>query len=117
MVPEISNLFTPQKTLPVAELFEELFRGQTFRVERIVSTGQATREGQWYDQQHAEWVVLLTGSAVLRFEGETEGRPLVPGDAVNIPAHCRHRVEATADDRESVWLAIHYEPVENGETA
>lgn len=114
MVPEISNLFTPQKSLPVEELFEELFRGQAFRVERIVSTGQATREGQWYDQEHAEWVVLLSGSAVLRFEEETEGRTLVPGDTVNIPAHCRHRVEATAADRESVWLAIHYEPVENG---
>ncbi|WP_339736005.1 cupin [uncultured Gimesia sp.] len=114
MVPEINNLLTPFSTLPGEEMFEELFRGQAFRVERIVSTGQATREGQWYDQQHTEWVVLLSGSAVLRFEGETEGRTLVPGDAVNIPAFCRHRVEATAADRESVWLAIHYEPVENG---
>tara|TARA_R110002095_G_scaffold78862_5_gene67808 strand:- start:1645 stop:1989 length:345 start_codon:yes stop_codon:yes gene_type:complete len=114
MVPEIFNLLTPFATPPDEEIFENLFRGQSFRVERIVSTGQATREGQWYDQQHAEWVVLLSGSAVLRFEGENEGRTLVPGDAVNIPAKCRHRVEATAADRESVWLAIHYEPVENG---
>tara|TARA_R110002124_G_C8871743_1_gene507790 strand:- start:553 stop:897 length:345 start_codon:yes stop_codon:yes gene_type:complete len=114
MIPDITNLLTPQVTPPNEELFEHLFRGQSCRVERIVSTGQATREGQWYDQEHAEWVILLSGSAVLRFEGETEGRTLIPGDAVNIPVHCRHRVDATAADRESVWLAIHYEPVENG---
>ena len=114
MIPQIANLLTPFPTTPDEEIFEELFRGRSCRVERIVSTGQATREGQWYDQEHAEWVILLSGSAVLRFEGETEGRTLNPGDAVNIPAHCRHRVEATAADRESVWLAIHYEPVENG---
>ncbi|QDT99479.1 cupin domain-containing protein [Gimesia aquarii] len=114
MVPEIFNLFTPFKTPPTTEVFEELFCGSSFRVEKIVSTGQATPAGEWYDQEQAEWVVLLSGSAVLRFEGESEaGRTLVPGDAVNIPAHCRHRVEATAADQETVWLAIHYEPVEN----
>lgn len=117
MVPELYNLLTPLSTKPTEEVFENLFQGASFCVERIVSTGQVTPADEWYDQQHAEWVVLLSGAAVLRFEGESEGRTLVPGDAVNIPAHCRHRVEATAADRESVWLAIHYEPVENGETA
>ncbi|MFK7779073.1 MAG: cupin [Gimesia sp.] len=114
MVPDIFNLLTPLKTKPTEEVFEEQFRGASFRVERIVSTGQATPAGEWYDQKEAEWVVLLSGSAVLRFEGEAESRTLIPGDAVNIPAFCRHRVEATAADRESVWLAIHYEAVENG---
>jgi cupin 2 domain-containing protein len=114
MIPEIFNLLTPLKTRPTEEVYEELFRGASFRVERIVSAGQATSDGEWYDQSQAEWVVLLSGSAVLRFEGEAEGRSLIPGDAVSIPAFCRHRVEATAEDQESVWLAIHYNPVENG---
>ncbi len=114
MIPEISNLFTPLQPTPTEEVFEELFRGSAFRVERIVSTGQVTPEGQWYDQEQAEWVVLLSGSAVLRFEGEVEGRSLVSGDSVNIPAHCRHRVEVTAEGQETVWLAIHYLPVKNG---
>lgn len=113
MVPEIFNLLTPLQTSSTKEVFEELFRGATFRAERIISTGQATPKGEWYDQEQAEWVALLSGSAVLRFEGEAEDRSLIPGDAVNIPAHCRHRVEATAADQETVWLAIHYEPVEN----
>lgn len=114
MIPDLFNLLNPLQTQPSEEVFEELFRGGSFRVERIVSTGQATAEGEWYDQSQAEWVVLLSGSAVLRFEGEAEGRALIPGDAVNIPSFCRHRVDATAVDRESVWLAIHYDPVENG---
>lgn len=114
MVPDSFNLLTPLETPANEEVIETLFCGSSFRVERIVSTGQATAEGEWYDQKQAEWVVLLSGSAVLRFEGESAGRTLVPGDAVPIPAHCRHRVDATAADRESVWLAIHYEPAENG---
>lgn len=79
-----------------------------------MGTRQLTPRYEGYDQEQAEWVVLLSGSAVLRFEGETAGRTLIPGDAVQIPPHCRHRVEATADERESVWLAIHYKPAENG---
>lgn len=114
MIPEIINLLTPLQTAPSKEVFEELFRGSSFRVERIVSNGQATPDGEWYDQEQAEWVVLLSGSAVLRFEGESKGRPLIPGDAVNISAHCRHQVESTAAGRETVWLAIHYVPVKNG---
>ncbi len=114
MLPDIFNLLTPLKVPSTEEVLDELFCGASFRVERIVSSGQATPEGKWYDQRQAEWVGLLSGSAVLRFEGETEGRALIPGDAVNIPAFCRHRVEATAEARESVWLAIHYEPGGNG---
>jgi hypothetical protein len=41
--------------------------------------GHATAPGQWYDQDRAEWVLLLAGSAGLVFEGETEPLPLEPG--------------------------------------
>lgn len=78
------------------------------RIERIVSTGQSTREGVWLTQDMAEWVVLLTGSATLRFEGEPEARHLRPGDWVAIPAGRRHRVDWTPANEPSVWLAVHY---------
>jgi cupin 2 domain-containing protein len=32
-----------------------------------------------------------------------------PGDWVLIPAGCRHRVERTSDEEETVWLAVFYE--------
>ena len=46
----MQNLFAGAAgTLP-KERFDELIRGGRFRLERIVSTGHVTPEGQWYDQ-------------------------------------------------------------------
>jgi cupin 2 domain-containing protein len=77
-------------------------------IERIVSTGQATPSGEWYDQEHDEFVVVLEGSAGLLFEGEEAPRTMLRGDWVCIPAHVRHRVEWTDAGRPTVWLAVHY---------
>ncbi len=90
------------------EQFTELLSTPHIRVERIVSTGQATPAGQFYDQDWAEWVLVLQGSAKVLFEGEAEPRRLRPGDYLHIPAHARHRVEWTDPERPTVWLAIHY---------
>ena len=78
------------------------------RVERIVSTGQASPAGFWYDQDRTEWVILLQGAAGLLIEGEELERTLAPGDYVEIPPHVRHRVEWTLADRPTVWLAVHW---------
>ena len=95
-----------------AELPEELIAvlaaGENFRLERIVSRGQATPSGAWYDQEDHEWVLLISGRAGLRFEDEPEPRVLRPGDYLLIPAHRRHRVEWTDPAAATVWLALHY---------
>jgi cupin 2 domain-containing protein len=78
------------------------------RVERIVSTGQASPAGFWYDQDWAEWVIVLSGAAGLLVEGEERPRTLQPGDYLELPAHVRHRVEWTDPDRPTVWLAVHW---------
>lgn len=77
------------------------------RLERILSTGQSTSPGQWYDQDGDEWVVLLSGSAGLLVEGAKEISIMRPGDYLLIPPHTRHRVEWTEAGRETVWLAVH----------
>jgi cupin 2 domain-containing protein len=77
------------------------------RIERIVSTGQASPPGFWYDQDWTEWVVVLTGSAGVLIEGEAAPRILSRGGYVEIPPHVRHRVEWTAADEPTVWLAVH----------
>ncbi|QGM48132.1 cupin [Methylocystis heyeri] len=77
------------------------------RIEKIVSTGQASPPGFWYDQPFAEWVFLLQGSAGLLIEGEGAARELRPGAWLEIPAHVRHRVEWTDPARPTLWLAIH----------
>ena len=76
------------------------------RIERIVSTGQASPAGFWYDQPDDEFVVLLSGAAALRFEGG-DVVDLKPGDWIEIAAHVRHRVESTQADPPTVWLAVH----------
>lgn len=87
---------------------DELLSRSGFRVERIVSTGQASPPGFWYDQDVAEWVLLLSGAAELQFEDEAAPRRMAPGDWINIAAHRRHRVNWTEPSQPSVWLAIHY---------
>ena len=93
--PPINNLFAGIPENIPEEIIEILLKTPGFHLERIVSAGQATPEGEWYDQETHEWVVLLSGSAGLLLEGETQVRVLRPGDYLLIPAHCRHRVEWT----------------------
>ncbi len=104
----IKNLFMHITQASDSEVFETLLQTDALKLERIVSTGQATPPGQWYDQDRDEWVVLLSGSAGLRIDGEWDIRVLKPGDYLLIPAHTRHRVEWTETGTETVWLALHY---------
>ncbi len=96
------------------EQFETLLETPGMRLERILSTGQATPVGQWYDQPHDEWVLLLTGSATLRFE-PGKAVELEPGDYLHIPARQRHRVERTDPRQPTVWLALHFSAAESDE--
>lgn len=104
----MNNLFADLPADLPEELSEVLARAPGVRLERIVSLGHATPDGEWYDQDTNEWVVLLRGAAALRFEDEPEPRVLNPGDWLDIPAHRRHRVEWTAPNAPTIWLALHY---------
>lgn len=111
----IDNLFDQLSTPGAAEeQFLQLLAEPGIRIERIVSTGQASPPGFWYDQDEAEWVAVLAGAALLRFEDEAEPRRLGPGDFVHIAAHRRHRVEWTHPFEATVWLAIHHRPCPDG---
>ncbi|BCS53359.1 cupin [Geobacter sp. SVR] len=92
------------------ELFQTLAASGGARVERIVSLGQCSPEGEWFDQDQDEWVLLLAGEALLLLEGEPAPRRLASGDHLLIPAHCRHRVAWTDPDRHTIWLAVHFAP-------
>ena len=100
------NLFDDVPRALDAERVDVLLATAGLRLERIVSTGQATPPGEWYDQERDEWVVVLRGRARVRIEGETEDRALGVGDHLLLRAHVRHRVEWT--DTPTVWLALHY---------
>jgi cupin 2 domain-containing protein len=91
------------------ELVDIVVERPGMRIERIVSTGQATPDGEWYDQESDEFVLLVEGAGRLRIEGEAEDRALEAGDWVFLPAHCRHRVTWTRAEPPTVWLAIHFD--------
>ena len=91
-----------------SEVSEVLAAASGMRIERIVSHGQASPPGFWYDQAEAEWVLLLEGAARLRFADEAADRLLGPGDHVAIAPHRRHRIEWTDPERPTVWLAVFY---------
>jgi cupin 2 domain-containing protein len=108
MSPPTFNLLSAMPPPAAEEEFRELLRGGAFRLERIVSQGHGTPPGQWYDQPHEEWVLLLAGRAQLLLEGEAAPRELFAGDCVLLKQHVRHRVEATDPALPTVWLALHY---------
>jgi cupin 2 domain-containing protein len=102
------NLFTGIPSNLAEELCTVLCRAKGLRVERIVSEGQRSPDGFWYDQKRHEWVVVLEGRAAIEFEGKAELVELERGSYLNIPAHTRHRVAWTSPTEKTVWLAVLY---------
>jgi cupin 2 domain-containing protein len=106
-MPLMNNIFAEIPAALPHELVEVLLAADNVRIERIVSLGHASPPGFWYDQDQAEWVIVLQGMGRLRFEDNAEPIEMKPGDFINIPAHRRHRVERTPAEP-TIWLAVHY---------
>jgi cupin 2 domain-containing protein len=100
------NILSDAVPDPAREVLTTLLAATGVRIERIVSFGQASPPGFWYDQTYGEWVLLLAGAAALEIEGEGERR-LGPGDFVWLPPRRRHRVNWTERGQATVWLAVH----------
>ncbi|WP_300319839.1 cupin [Accumulibacter sp.] len=90
------------------EQFVELLARPGIRIERIVSTGHRSPPGFWYEQVSAEWVLLVQGEALLRFEDQPQALLLKAGSYVDIAPRRRHRVDWTSPGRTTIWLAVHY---------
>jgi len=110
---EFGQLLQALPSAEAGEVLDTLLARDGIRIERIVSHGQSTPEGEWYDQKEDEWVVVLRGAAKLLLEGEAAPRELNPGDFIYLPAGRRHRVSWTTVDEPTVWLAIHMTPTED----
>ncbi|PSB04912.1 cupin [Merismopedia glauca CCAP 1448/3] len=102
----MGNIFDIPEILPSEELFETILAQSNILIERIISSGQTTPLGQWYDQETDEWVILLQGEAELSYRDGTR-LTMQTGDYVMIPAHHQHRVEYTSSNPVCIWLAIH----------
>ena len=102
------NIFENIPSETPDELVEIISETRDIKIERIVSKGHSSDSESWYDQDKNEYVLLIGGSAGLRFEGEKEILIMKPGDYVTIPAHMKHRVEWTDPGQETIWLAVYY---------
>ncbi|MGK7914030.1 MAG: cupin domain-containing protein [Prochloraceae cyanobacterium] len=102
----MANIFNLPASLPTEELFEALLSTEGVLIERIISTGQTTPPGEWYDQEQDEWVILLQGEAELSYADGSRSE-LTAGDYIFIPARQEHRVEYTSSEPPCIWLAVH----------
>lgn len=103
----MNNIFSALPENLNEEIFEQLASSDTVKIERIVSRGHTTKEEDWYDQKTHEWVMIIKGEAKLVIENGPEVH-LSEGDYINIPAHTRHRVSWTPENKTTIWLAVHY---------
>lgn len=106
------NLLRDLPDARAGEVTDALLTAPGLRIERIVSHGQASPPGFWYDQTQAEWVLLLKGAARLRFADEPNEHMLGPGDWLHIAAHRRHRVEWTDPAQPTIWVAVFHDSQE-----
>src|SRR5262245_57945388 len=89
------------------ELVTALAIGKGVRISRIVSRGQVSPPGFWYDQAEDELVLVIEGQARVALEGQPD-RLLSRGDWLVIGAHVRHRVTWTDPTRDTIWLAVFF---------
>jgi len=106
---ESGNVFAGITDALATEQITALLSTPNVLIERIVSRGHKSPPDFWYDQPQAEWVIVLTGSAAIAFEGDASPRTLKSGDHLHIPAHTRHRVVSTDAGEPTVWLAVHHQ--------
>lgn len=103
------NIFKELPDATLAEQEEVLLEAKNVRIARIVSGGQA---GEIYDQAEDEWVIVLSGEAMISFP-EEGGRTvkLEAGDYLYLKAGQKHQVTKTSDP--CLWLCFYFTPGEN----
>lgn len=101
------NLFSEIPNQLNEEVFQDLLKNDTVRIERILSKGQSSPENGWYEQDENEWVLVLSGAGRLLFD-DGEEVELKAGDYLHIPAHKKHKVAWTDPEEVTIWLAIFY---------
>jgi cupin 2 domain-containing protein len=104
----VQNLFDVDSSAQASELVDVMVNGNGVRVERIVSTGQSSPPGFWYEQEQSEWVVVIRGSAEIEFDNGTI-ESMSAGDHILIPAMQKHRVASTSSEEATVWLAVFFD--------
>ncbi|WP_019507247.1 cupin domain-containing protein [Pleurocapsa sp. PCC 7319] len=107
MSSKAGNIFELPEQLPSEELFEALLEHEKILIEKVVSSGQVTPTGEWYDQERDEWLIVLQGEGELGYEDGSRIK-LNQGDYLFIPARQKHRVEYTSTEPPCIWLTLFF---------
>lgn len=105
------NLFDDLVFDKSSEKLETLIENEKVKIEKIITSGQASKKGFWYDQEWDEFVVVLEGSAQITFE--TKQVTLEKGDFLYIKAHERHHVSWSDPNIVTLWLAVYIKEDKN----
>lgn len=89
------------------EIFETLLDKEFIKIERIISHGEVTQQGKWYNQKLDEFVLLLSGDATVQYHDGSKVA-LKQGDYLYIPAFTKHRVAYTSKSETTIWLAVFF---------
>ena len=104
---QLNNIFENKNININKEVIESIVNSSGIRIEKIVSSGQKSPDGFWYNQKENEFVLLLQGEAVLEFDNKNIVH-LEKGDYIIIEKFRKHRITYTATDVLTVWLAVFY---------
>jgi cupin 2 domain-containing protein len=106
MQENLKNIFeVPEDLSLIEEVFEKIFEDKKVKIERIISKGQKTKEGEWLKEKYDEFVILLQGKAILSFKsGDLIN--MEKGDYLFIGKDTEHRVEYTSEEPVCIWLSI-----------
>ncbi len=102
------NIFCNINNNQEKEVFNTIIRSSPVTIKRIISCGQSTPGEKWLKEKKNEWVILLKGSAALKFMNKKSLVILKKGEHVFILAGLKHRVEYTGRKQETVWLAVYF---------
>jgi cupin 2 domain-containing protein len=105
---KVENIFRTTAGVLGKEDFLTLLESNGVKVERVVSHAARSPQEFWYDQAHAEWVMIVQGEATLEFESG-QRVTMKEGDYLTIPPHARHRVHQTGP--ETIWLVVHVKEI------
>ena len=110
---KVENIFRATAGVLGKEDFLTLLESNGVKVERVVSHAASSPQEFWYDQAHAEWVMIVRGEATLEFESGQRVE-MKEGDYLTIPPRARHRVHQTGP--ETIWLVVHLKQKTGAET-
>ncbi|MFZ4398615.1 MAG: cupin domain-containing protein [Bacteroidales bacterium] len=102
-----NNIFDIIQPFSDKELIDILFKNENIIIERIISFGNPSPDGFWYNQPNNEWVILLTGEAEIEYKNGDKIY-LKAGDYLLIPSNQEHRVSYTSKSPNCTWLCFYF---------